>query len=103
MTVNQHRVIDPPLPGGARHEIIEGTVTLSSGVADETISLNLSYNNIPTVTASAGNGSTDEEVTATLQDDDPTSDGNIVIEVNGTTDEAKKYHVQVTSPVDEGQ
>ena len=101
MTVDQHRVADPPLPGGARHELIQGTVTLSSGVADETITLNLSYNSKPTITASAGNGSTDEEVTATLQDDDPTSDGDITIEVNGTTDEEKEYHVHVISPTGE--
>ena len=47
MTVDQHRVADPPVPGGARHELIQGTVTLSSGVADETITLNLSYNSKP--------------------------------------------------------
>jgi hypothetical protein len=101
MTVDQHRVLDPPVPGGARHEIIQGTATLSSGAVDETITLELSYSNKPTITASAGNGATDEEVTATLQDDDPTSNNDIVIELNGTTDEAKEYHVHVVSPVGE--
>jgi hypothetical protein len=95
MTVDQHHSTNPPLPGGVRHELIQGTVTLSSGAADETITLNFDYDSKPVITASAGNGSTDEEVTATLQDDDPTSNGDIVIEVNGTTDEAKEYHVHV--------
>lgn len=95
MTVNTHDTFDPPLPGGVRGELVQGTLTLSSGVATETISLDLDYSSKPFVTASAGNGSTDEEVTATIQDDDPTSDGNIVVRVDGTTDEDKEYAVHV--------
>lgn len=95
MTVDTHEVADPPVPGGSRAELIRGTVTLTTGTATETISLNLSYDDKPVITASAGNGSTDEQVTATLQDDDPSSDGNIVIRVDGSTNEDKEYHVQV--------
>jgi len=101
MTVDQHRTVDPPLPGGARHEIIQGTLTLSGGTASETITCKLAYNSKPTVTAAAGAGSTDESVTVSLVDDDPTSDGDISVRVDGTTDEDKEYHVQVTSPVGE--
>jgi len=96
MTVDQHHVTDPPVPGGARHELVQGTLTLSGGTATETITTKLSYSSKPIVQASAGNGATDEEVTATVQDDDPTSDGDIVVRVDGTTDEAKEYHVTVT-------
>lgn len=100
MTVDQHHTFDPPIPGVPRMEIVQGTVTLSSATATETISLDLSYGSKPIVTASAGNGSTDEEVTATVQDDDPTSDGNIVIRLDGTTNEDKEYHVQVLDEKD---
>lgn len=99
MTVDQHRVTDAPVPGGARQELIQGT--LQSG-STETITLNLSYDSKPTVVASAGNGSTDEETVATVQDDDPTSNGDIVIAVTSATTEDKEYHVLVTSPVGEG-
>lgn len=101
MTVDQHRVSDPPLPGGTRHEFVQGTVTLATGTVTETVSLKLNYNTKPTVNASAGNGATDEEVTATVQDDDPTSNGDIVIRVDGATDEDKEYHVHVVSPTSE--
>lgn len=99
MTVDQHRVTDAPVPGGPQHELIQGT--LESG-STETITLKLNYNNKPTITASAGNGSTDEETTVTIQDDDPTSNDDIVISVNSSTTEDKEYHVLVTSPVGEG-
>jgi len=101
MTVDQHRVADPPVPGGTRQEFIQGTVTVASGSVTETITLDLAYSSVPTVTASAGNGSTDEEVSATIQDDDPTSNSDIVIRVDSTTDEDKEYHVLVTSPTSE--
>jgi len=95
MTVDKHEVADPPIPGGARMELIRGTVTVSGGVIDESITLNLSYDDKPVITTSAGNGATDEEVTATLQDDDPSSDSTITIQVTASTDEDKEYHVQV--------
>jgi len=95
MTIDQHHTSDAPLPGGLRYEIIQGNVTLTTGTATETISLNYSYSSKPIVTASAGNGTTNEQVTATVQDDDPTSNGDIVIRVDGATNEAKQYHVQV--------
>lgn len=96
MTVDQHHVTDPPVPGGARQEIIQGTLTLSGGTASETITLKTSYNSKPVIALAAGAGSTDESVTASLVDDDPTSDGDITIRVDGTTDEDKEYHVTVT-------
>lgn len=99
MTVDQHHVIDPPVPGGARHELVQGTATVASGSVTETITLNLSYDSKPIVTASAGNGSTDEQVTATLQDDDPTSNNDIVIRIDSTTNEDKEYHVHVVDEV----
>lgn len=98
MTVDQHETTEDPTPGGARWEFIQGTLSSDS---TETISLDLSYASKPYITASAGNGSTDEETTATIQDDDPTSDGNIVIDVNSTTTEDKEYHVHVASTVGE--
>lgn len=98
MTVNDHRVSDPPLPGGVRHELIQGTLTSGS---TETITLELDYDSKPTITASAGNGSTDEETTVTLQDDDPTSNDDIVISINSSTAEDKEYHVDVVSPTSE--
>jgi len=101
MTVDQHRVADPPIPGGTRQEIIQGTVAVSGGSVTETVTLNLNYDNKPTVVASAGNGSTDEEVSATIQSDDPTSNDDIVIRVDSSTDEDKEYHVLVTSPISE--
>lgn len=96
MTVDQHHVTDPPVPGGPRHELIQGTLTLSGGTASETITLNLSYSTKPIITGAAGAGSTDESVTLSLVDDDPTSDGDISVRVDGTTDEDKEYHVLVT-------
>lgn len=98
MTKDQHRVIDPPEPGGARHEIIQGT--LSSG-STETITLELSYSNKPTITGGAGNGATNEETVLTVQDDDPTSNDDIVIAITSATTEDKEYHVHVVSPVGE--
>lgn len=95
MTVDQHKVSDPPLPGGVRAELVQGTVTLTTGTATETINVKLDYASKPTITASAGNGATDEQVDATIQDDDPTSDGTITIRVDGATNEDKEYHVQV--------
>lgn len=99
MTIDQHRTSQPPLPDGVRQELIQGT--LQSG-STETISLNLDYTTKPTITASAGNGATDEETVATVQDDDPTSNGDIVIAVTSATTEDKEYHVLVTSPTGEG-
>lgn len=99
MTVDQHHVTDPPVPGGARQELIQGTLTLSGGTASETISLNLSYSSKPIIAAVAGAGSTDESVTISLVDDDPTSDGDISVRVDGTTDEDKEYHVTVTDEI----
>lgn len=101
MTVDQHRVSDPPVPDGLRSEIIQGTVTLTTGTATETITLKLNYDNKPTITGSAGNGSTDEQVDLTVQDDDPTSNDDIVIRVDGSTNEDKEYHVHVASPTGE--
>lgn len=98
MTVDQHRVSDPPIPDGVRHELIQGTLTAGS---TETIDLNLEYASKPTITGAAGNGATDEETTLTVQDDDPTSDGNIVIHVTAATAEDKEYHVLVSSPTGE--
>lgn len=95
MTVDQHHTTDPPLPGGVRGELVQGTLTLSGGTASETISLELSYDSKPVTTVSAGAGSTDESVTASLVDDDPTGDSDVTIRVDGTTDEDKEYHVQV--------
>lgn len=95
MTVDQHHTSDPPLPGGLRAELIQGTATVASGSVTETINLELDYSSKPVVTASAGNGSTDEQVTATIQDDDPTSDGNIVVRLDSASNEDKEYHVQV--------
>lgn len=95
MVVNQHRTFDPPTPGGVRGELVRGTVTLTTGTATETINLELSYGSKPSVMASAGNGLTDEEVTATVQDDDPTGDGTVVVRVDAATSEDKEYHVQV--------
>lgn len=92
MTVDQHHTSDPPLPGGIRAEIIQGT--LASG-STETITLDFEYSSKPVITASAGNGATDEETTVTIQDDDPTSNNDIVISVNSATTEDKEYHVQV--------
>lgn len=99
MTVDQHHVIDPPLPGGARMELIQGTAEVSSGTVTETITLKLDYDDKPIITVSAGNGDTDEEVTATVQDDDPTSNDDIVIRLDASTDEDKEYHVQVMRPI----
>jgi hypothetical protein len=96
MTVDQHHVTDPPVPKGARQELIQGT--LESG-STETITLSLSYSSKPIITTGAGNGSTDEETTCSLQDDDPTSDGNIVIRVDSSTTEDKEYHVLVTDEI----
>ena len=96
MTVDQHHSSDPPNPGGVRHEIVQGTLTSGS---TETIALELDYSSKPVITASAGNGATNEETTVTLQDDDPTSDGNIVISVTSATAESKEYHVNVTDLV----
>lgn len=101
MTVDQHRVADPPVPGGLRHEIIQGSLTLSGGTASETITLKLAYDNLPTITLGAGAGSTDESVTASVVDGDPTGDGDISVRVDGTTDESKEYYVHVTSPISE--
>lgn len=98
MTVNDHRVSDPPLPGGVRHELIQGTLTSGS---TETITLELDYDSKPTITGAAGNGSTDEETTLTVQDDDPTSNGDIVVHVTAATAEDKEYHVDVVSPTSE--
>jgi len=100
MTVNQHRTAEPPLPGGTRGEYVRGTLTLATGTASETITLELEYDEKPAVTVSAGAGATDESVTASLVDDDPTSDGTISIRVDGATNEAKEYHVQVLDTVD---
>lgn len=95
MTVDQHHSMDPPLPGGPRYEIIQGTVTVAGGSVTETITLDFDYSSKPVITGSAGNGSTDEQVDLTIQDDDPTSNDDIVIRVDSTTDEDKEYHVQV--------
>lgn len=99
MTIDQHHVTDPPVPGGARQELIQGTLTLSGGTASETITLKESYASKPIITTGAGAGSTDESVTCSLVDDDPTSDGDISVRVDGTTDEDKEYHVLVTDEV----
>lgn len=101
MTVNDHRVADPPVPGGTRQEYIQGSLTLATGTATETISLNLDYTNKPVITGAAGAGTTGEDVALSLLDDDPTSDGDIQIQLDGATDEAKEYHVVVTSPIAE--
>jgi len=98
MTVDQHRVSDPPVPDGVRQEMIQGTLEAGS---TETITLNLNYDNKPTITGAAGNGSTDEETKLTVQDDDPTSNDDIVIAVDASTTEDKEYHVLVTSPTSE--
>jgi hypothetical protein len=99
MTVDQHHVTDPPVPGGPRQELVQGTLTLSGGTAQETITTKLEYSSKPVITLGAGAGSTDESVTASLVDDDPTSDGDITIRVDGSTDEDKEYHVTVTDEI----
>lgn len=95
MTVNSHETFDPPVPGGNRGEVIRGSLTLSTGTASETITLELDYDSIPYVTATAVSATTAEEVTATLTDADPTADDTITVRLDGATDEAKDYHVQV--------
>lgn len=93
MTVDQHHVTDPPVPGGPRQELIQGTLTAGN---TETITLDLSYNSKPVITTGGGAGATSEETTVSLEDDDPTSDGSITIRVDGATAEDKEYHVLVT-------
>lgn len=99
MTVDQHHVTDAPVPGGARQELIQGTLTLATGTASEAIDLSLAYSSKPIITATAGAGATDESVTASLVDDDPTADGSITVRIDGATDEDKEYHVLVTDEI----
>lgn len=101
MTVDNHDVTEPPLPGGIRTELIRGTLTLASGTATETITLKLDYDTRPIVNVTAVQGSTTEDVNATITDDDPTGDDTIAIRLSGTTDEDKDYHVQVIDPLEE--
>ena len=95
MAISNHETFDPPLPGGVRGELIEGTVTIAGGTASETINLELDYDSKPIVTVTPVGGATAEEVTAHLTDDDPTSDGEIDVRVDAATAESKGYHVQV--------